>query len=194
MASRLRRISLRLASQSRCRNAWLLNVSEAFIQSSYHSKCNEMTLMVLQWKEGKKKKQISRCQRWKKSLMVQVIESIIFMRHTKLLLRKMIMFTSFKLNINTHWCSFLKQENCSKPSGKTLPVWNINNLRLLCRRREKQFVTSTGQQDSGICCCLLLDVLLFFFSSFLLFWWTCVNGIFFCMKHRNSSTWMNRWS
>lgn len=97
---------------------------------------------------------------------------------------KMIMFTSFKLNINTHWCSFLKQENCSKPSGKTLPVWNINNLRLLCRRREKQFVTSTGQQDSGICCCLLLRralVLLLFFYIF-------------CMKHRNSSTWMNRWS
>lgn len=79
------------------------------------------------------------------------------------------MFTSFKLNINTHWCSFLKQENCSKPSGKTLPVWNINNLRLLCRRREKQFVTSTGQQDSGICCCLLLRralvLLLFFYSD-----------------------------
>lgn len=81
----------------------------------------------------------------------------------------MIVFTSFKLNINTHWCSFLKQENCSKPSGKTLPVWNINNLRLLCRRREKQFVTSAGQQDSGICCCLLLRralvLLLFFYSD-----------------------------
>lgn len=87
------------------------------------------------------------------------------------------MFTSFKLNINTHWCSFLKQENCSKPSGKTLPVWNINNLRLLCRRREKQFDVDwpTGLWDmlllaASTCSCS---------SSLLLFWRACVNGIFF---------------
>lgn len=142
----------------------------------------------------KKEKQISRCQRWKKSLMVQIIDSIIFIHHTKLLLRKMIMFTSFKLNLNTHWCSFLKQENCSKPSGKTLPVWNINNLRLLCRRREKQFVTSIGRHDSGICCCLLLRraLVLFLFFSFIPM--SLCQWDIFCMKHRNSSTWMNRWS
>lgn len=143
----------------------------------------------------KKEKQISLCQRWKKSLMVQIIDSIIFIHHTKLLLRKMITYTSFKLNLNTHWCIFLKQENCSKPLGKTLPVWNINNLRLLRRHVDSLgLVMSIGQRDSGICCCLLLwrALVLFLFFSFILM--SLCEWDIFCMKHRNCSTWTNRWS